>query len=83
MTQQLWQAAKLASVGELAASIAHELNNPLATVILRIESVLARHAPEARGTGTGDCRTRIKANGGPGGQSAAIRSSWRRADFHG
>jgi two-component system sensor kinase FixL len=42
MTQQLWQAAKLASVGELAASIAHELNNPLATVTLRVESVLAR-----------------------------------------
>jgi PAS domain S-box-containing protein len=41
-TQQLWQAAKLASVGELAASIAHELNNPLATVRLRIESALAR-----------------------------------------
>jgi PAS domain S-box-containing protein len=42
MSQQLWQAAKLASVGELAASIAHELNNPLATVRLRVESVLAR-----------------------------------------
>jgi PAS domain S-box-containing protein len=42
MTQQLWQSAKLASVGELAASLAHELNNPLATVSLRIESVLAR-----------------------------------------
>jgi PAS domain S-box-containing protein len=42
MTQQLWQAAKLASVGELAASIAHELNNPLATISLRIEAVLAR-----------------------------------------
>ncbi len=42
MTQQLWQAAKLASVGELAAGIAHEINNPLATVSLRIESVLAR-----------------------------------------
>jgi signal transduction histidine kinase len=42
MTQQLWQAAKLASVGELAAGIAHELNNPLATVRLRIESVLAQ-----------------------------------------
>jgi len=42
MTQQLWQAAKLASVGELAASIAHELNNPLGTVSLRIESVLSR-----------------------------------------
>jgi PAS domain S-box-containing protein len=41
-TQQLWQAAKLASVGELAASIAHELNNPLATVSLRIESALAQ-----------------------------------------
>ena len=46
MTQQLWQAAKLASVGELAASIAHELNNPLATVILRIESVLGRLSAE-------------------------------------
>ena len=45
MTQQLWQAAKLASVGELAASIAHELNNPLATVTLRVESVL-RRTPE-------------------------------------
>lgn len=43
-TQQLWQAAKLASVGELAASIAHELNNPLGTVSLRVESVLAQTA---------------------------------------
>lgn len=42
MAQQLWHAAKLASVGELAASIAHELNNPLATVSLRVESALAR-----------------------------------------
>jgi signal transduction histidine kinase len=42
MSQQLWQAAKLATVGELAASIAHELNNPLATVSLRIESLLAQ-----------------------------------------
>lgn len=41
-TQQLWQAAKLAGVGELAASIAHELNNPLGTVSLRIERLLAR-----------------------------------------
>ncbi len=41
-TQQLWQAAKLAGVGELAASIAHELNNPLGTVSLRIEGLLAR-----------------------------------------
>jgi signal transduction histidine kinase len=41
MSQQLWQAAKLATMGELAASIAHELNNPLATVSLRVESLLA------------------------------------------
>lgn len=42
MTQQLWQAARLATMGELAASIAHELNNPLATVSLRLESLLAQ-----------------------------------------
>jgi PAS domain S-box-containing protein len=42
MTQQLWQAAKLATMGELSASIAHELNNPLATVTLRVESLLAK-----------------------------------------
>ncbi len=40
MTQQLWQASKLATMGELAASIAHELNNPLATVGLRTETLL-------------------------------------------
>ncbi|HEV7397692.1 MAG TPA: ATP-binding protein [Pyrinomonadaceae bacterium] len=37
MTQQLWQASKLATMGELAASIAHELNNPLAIISLRTE----------------------------------------------
>ncbi|MGE3540549.1 MAG: sensor histidine kinase [Candidatus Tectimicrobiota bacterium] len=44
ISQQLWQTAKLATMGELAASIAHELNNPLATVSLRVESLLARTA---------------------------------------
>jgi signal transduction histidine kinase len=47
MSQQLWQAAKLATMGELAASIAHELNNPLATVSLRVEVLLAEMAPDA------------------------------------
>lgn len=45
-TQQLWQAARLAGVGELAASIAHELNNPLGTVSLRLEGVLAKLAKD-------------------------------------
>ena len=39
-TGQLWQASKLATMGELSASIAHELNNPLATVALRVENLL-------------------------------------------
>lgn len=42
MSQQLWQAARLATLGELAANIAHEQNNPLATVSLRVESLLAQ-----------------------------------------
>jgi signal transduction histidine kinase len=41
-TRQLWQAARLAGVGELAAGLAHELNNPLATVSLRVEGLLAK-----------------------------------------
>jgi two-component system, NtrC family, sensor kinase len=45
MTQQLWQASKLATMGELSASIAHELNNPLATVALRTE-ILLMQLPE-------------------------------------
>jgi signal transduction histidine kinase len=40
--QQLWHSAKLATVGELTASVAHELNNPLQTVGLRIESLSRR-----------------------------------------
>jgi PAS domain S-box-containing protein len=42
MSQQLWQAARLTTMGELASSIAHELNNPLTTVSLRIESLTAQ-----------------------------------------
>jgi PAS domain S-box-containing protein len=46
MTQQLWQSSKLATMGELAAGIAHELNNPLATVSLRTESLLGHCADD-------------------------------------
>jgi len=42
MSQQLLQAEKLATMGELASSIAHELNNPLAIISLRVESLIAQ-----------------------------------------
>lgn len=42
--QQLLQSAKLAAIGELAASVAHEINNPL-TVILGSSAVLLRRTP--------------------------------------
>jgi PAS domain S-box-containing protein len=50
MSQQLWQTAKLATMGELAASIAHELNNPLATINLHLESLLEDSSPDSPGT---------------------------------
>ncbi|MEA2206242.1 MAG: hypothetical protein QOE77_3018 [Blastocatellia bacterium] len=48
MTQQLWQASKLATMGELSASIAHELNNPLATVALRVENLMMKMGADDR-----------------------------------
>ena len=64
MSQQLWQATKLATVGELAAGIAHELNNPLATVSLRVESLLAASVAYASGSESlGRGRGRGRADG--------------------
>jgi two-component system cell cycle sensor histidine kinase/response regulator CckA len=51
---QLLQSDRLASVGMLAAGIAHEINNPLAYVMANLE-VLARHSlPEMAGAATSD-----------------------------
>ncbi|HZD55993.1 MAG TPA: ATP-binding protein [Anaerolineales bacterium] len=47
VSQQLWQAAKLATMGELAASIAHELNNPLMTISLRVELLVSKMSQAA------------------------------------
>jgi PAS domain S-box-containing protein len=45
MEQQLLQADKLASIGHLAAGVAHEINNPL-NIILGYTQLLIRHEPE-------------------------------------
>lgn len=45
-TQQLWEASRLATMGELAASVAHELNNPLATIALHLELLIGQLAAD-------------------------------------
>jgi signal transduction histidine kinase len=46
--RRLVQAAKLAAVGEMAAGIAHELNNPLTTVIGFTELTMEEVSPDSR-----------------------------------
>ncbi|HVU03037.1 MAG TPA: ATP-binding protein [Polyangiaceae bacterium] len=62
---QLVQAAKMASLGELVAGLAHEINNPLAFVLSHLDTVersLARVGSEL-----------------PGGVPAFLATPWRKA----
>ena len=46
---QLVQAAKLASIGELAGGVAHELNNPAAIILMRAERLREERGLSAEG----------------------------------
>ncbi len=46
METQLFQSAKLAAIGEMAAGVAHELNSPLTAVIGNADLILRKTSPE-------------------------------------
>jgi len=48
LQEQLTQSAKLASIGELAAGVAHEINNPLNGIINYAQFLLDRAEPDTR-----------------------------------
>ncbi|HLG18015.1 MAG TPA: ATP-binding protein [Blastocatellia bacterium] len=47
--QQLLQASKLAALGELAAGVAHEINNPATAILSRASFLLSEEEPNGRG----------------------------------
>ena len=48
LEQQLVQSGKLAAIGELAAGVAHEINNPLFAILGFVEFLLAEAEPRSR-----------------------------------
>jgi two-component system NtrC family sensor kinase len=48
MDQRIYNTEKLASIGTLAAGVAHEINNPLAVILGFADLILERSAPSTR-----------------------------------
>lgn len=45
--ERLIQAARLSAMGELAAAVAHQINNPLTTIVLDAELMLLNESPDS------------------------------------
>jgi len=63
--QSLVQSAKLAAIGELAASVAHEINNPLTVIIGSSQLLLYQRLPIRRASEGGEHRGRDESGACP------------------